>query len=101
MKKASVTTDQIKDGHQQWSAHKVIILYIECDRRGGMEDDSAPIEHSWSVSAVGKIEPVQYTYIVVMARLSAHTDWSAVFNWRITHPLSYSTLLYGHHHLFD
>ena len=54
MKKASVTTDQIKDGHQQWSTHKVIILYIE--------DDSAPIEHSWSVS-VGKIGPVQYSYI--------------------------------------
>ena len=44
-----------------------------------MEDDSAPIEHSWLVSMARKSG--QYNFIVP-ARLSAHTDWSAVFNGR-------------------
>ena len=62
----------------------------------GMEEDFAPIKHSWSVG-VGR-QSGQYIYIV-RARLSAHTDWSAEFNWRkivfyTLPPLSHSTLLY-------
>jgi len=48
-----------------------------------MEDDFAPIEQSWSVG-VGR-QWGQYIDIV-RARLSAHTDWSVVFNWRISPP---------------
>jgi len=40
--------------------------------------DSAPIEHSWSVGVGRKLGPYN---IVLLARLSAHTDWSAGFNW--------------------
>ena len=54
---------------------------------GGLEDDFAPIEHSWSVG-VGR-QSGQYIY-TVRARLSAHTDWSAEFNWRRSTLLSHS-----------
>ena len=42
------------------------------------EGRSAPIELSWSVVVGRKSGPYD---IDVLARLSAHTDWSAVFNW--------------------
>jgi len=45
------------------------------------------MEHSWSVG-VGR-QSGQYIYIV-QARLSAHTDWSAEFNWRRSPLLSHS-----------
>ena len=56
--------------------HKVCNTFIY---RVWQEGGSAPIELSWSVGEGRKSG--RYN-IDVLDRLSAHTDWSAVFNWR-------------------
>ena len=47
----------------------------------GEGGEYAPIEHSWSVGVGRKSCPYN---LDVLARLSAHPDWSAVFYWRKT-----------------
>ena len=51
-----------------------------------MDNDSAPDAHSWSElvwaeSRTGTTIFLSWN-IVILARLAAHTNWSAVFNWR-------------------
>ena len=58
--------------------HKEIILYIECDKRGVWKTIlrllNTADQSVWTKSG-------RYN-IIVLVRLSVHTEWSTVFNWR-------------------